>query len=92
MDIAIGNLLGVASGQTPSFGRTAKFVAYDMPKYLLYDAVLGGFAEGMGIREPRPLLAPWQEPEQPKPDEIPVGITFFIVSRLASLLLICSAG
>ena len=82
LDTALGNVLGVPSGRTPSVARAAKFVAYDAPKYFLYDALWGGLAEGLGLREPRPLIAPWEEPEQPKPDVPPVRLRGYNVSEL----------
>ena len=82
LDTALGNILGVPSGQTPSLARAAKFVAYDTPKYLLYDALWGGLAEGLGLREPRPLLAPWEEPEQSKPDVPLVRLRGYNVSEV----------
>jgi hypothetical protein len=34
-----------------------------MPKFILYDAAWGGFAEGLGIREPQELVGPWERKE-----------------------------
>jgi hypothetical protein len=35
--------------------RVAKFTTIDIPKWFLVEAVWGGFAEGLGIREERPM-------------------------------------
>jgi hypothetical protein len=68
---AFTRMLGKPSGYRFSFRRIArlsaeqtwngvKLLGYDIPKFLLYDALWGGFAEGLGIREHRELRAPWE--------------------------------
>jgi hypothetical protein len=60
-------------------GKGVKLLGYDIPKFILYDAAWGGFAEGLGIREPRELRAPWEteqieEVENVDSDERGVGV------------------
>jgi len=74
LDTALGSALGLPSGERVSLRRGAKFFAYDMPKYIVYDTIWGGLAEGLGIREEQPLIAPWEKAEQSEPDESPVGL------------------
>ena len=77
LDTALGNALGLPSGQRVSLLRGAKFFAYDVPKYLVYDAMWGGLAEGLGIRESQPLRAPWEEAEQSEPnDSLVIGLLY----------------
>ena len=63
--ISFGRIAGsTAEGAwkgTVLVGKGVKFLGYDIPKSILYDAAWGGFAEGLGIREPRELRAtPWE--------------------------------
>jgi hypothetical protein len=41
--------------------KGVKLVVFDIPKFIIYDAALCGFAEGLGIREHRELRAPWED-------------------------------
>ena len=47
--------------QTSMFSGVAKYAKFgfiNIPKYLLIDAAWGGFAEGLGLREPQKLIWP----------------------------------
>jgi hypothetical protein len=77
-DTALGNIFGAPSGKITSFAGAGKFVAYDMPKFFLQDIVWQGLAEGMGLREPEPLMAPWERPEESKSDESSVLLPVYI--------------
>jgi hypothetical protein len=71
-DTVLNNMLGAPSGHRITPWRVAKALGYNMPKFILYDAAWGGFAEGLGIREPRELRTPWDKDDDEKPTGPPV--------------------
>lgn len=73
VQLAAASTLDVPSSRLPSLWRSLKFVAYDMPKFILYDAAWTGFAEGLGLREAQELRAPWESDSPPISENLPVS-------------------
>jgi hypothetical protein len=82
-DTALNNMIGKPSGYRISpwsvmetsakyAGKGVKFVGYDVPKLLLYDAAWGGLVEGLGLREPRDMKMPWENSEEEPAESVEI--------------------
>ena len=72
VQLAAASTLDVPPSQFPSVWQSLKFVAYDIPKFFLYDAAWGGFAEGLGLRQPQKLPVPWLSDSPVASEGLPV--------------------